>query len=78
MWILNVKFNASTWNFLTLVMHSAIFNVTVLGFSMSVFLVKNNKDQKKNTRSPTQMDFICTRENKMNCSFFVILLWFSQ
>ena len=43
MWILNVKFNASTWNFLSLVILSAIFNVTVLGFSM-YFCLKNNKD----------------------------------
>ena len=26
-WILNVKFNASTWNFLSLVILSAVFNV---------------------------------------------------
>ena len=43
MWILNVKFNASTWNFLSLVILSAIFNVTVLGFSM-YFCLKNSKD----------------------------------
>ena len=43
MWILNVKFNASTWNFLSLVILSAIFNVSVLGFSM-YFCLKNNKD----------------------------------
>ena len=43
MWILHVKFNASTWNFLSLVILSAIFNVTVLGFSM-YFCLKNNKD----------------------------------
>ena len=43
MWILNVKFNASAWNFLSLVILSAIFNVTVLGFSM-YFCLKNNKD----------------------------------
>ena len=43
MWILNVKFNASTWTFLSLVILSAIFNVSVLGFSMYFFL-KNNKD----------------------------------
>ena len=43
MWILNVKLNASTWNFLSLVILSAIFNVTVLGFSM-YFCLKNNKD----------------------------------
>ena len=43
MWILNVKFNASTWNFLSLVIISAIFNVSVPGFSM-YFCLKNNKD----------------------------------
>ena len=43
MWILNVKFNASTWNFLSLVIISAIFNVSVPGFSMYLCL-KNNKD----------------------------------
>ena len=43
MWILIVKFNASTWNFLSLVILSAIFNVSVLGFSM-YFCLKNNKD----------------------------------
>ena len=43
MWILNVKFNASTWTFLSLVILSAIFNVSVLGFSM-YFCLKNNKD----------------------------------
>ena len=34
MWILNVKFNSSTWNFLSSVILSAIFNVSVLGFSV--------------------------------------------
>ena len=29
MWILNVKFSASTWNFLRLVILSAVFNVHV-------------------------------------------------
>ena len=43
MWILNVEFSASTWNFLSLVILSAIFNVRVLGFSM-YFCLKNNKD----------------------------------
>ena len=43
MWILNVKFNASTWNFLSSVILSAIFNVSVLGFSV-YFCLKNNKD----------------------------------
>ena len=43
MWILNVKFNASTWNFFSLVILSAIFHVSVLGFSM-YFCLKNNKD----------------------------------
>ena len=43
MWILNVEFSASTWNFLSLVILSAIFNVSVLGFSM-YFCLKNNKD----------------------------------
>ena len=43
MCILNVKFNASTWNFLSLVIISAIFNVSVPGFSM-YFCLKNNKD----------------------------------
>ena len=43
MWILNVKLNASTWNFLSLVILSAIFNVSVLGISMYLCL-KNNKD----------------------------------
>ena len=36
--ILNVKFNAFTWNFLSLVILSAIFNVSVLDFSMYVDL----------------------------------------
>ena len=43
MWILNVKFNASTWNFLSLVILSAIFNVSVFGFSI-YFYLKKNKD----------------------------------
>ena len=38
-WILNVKFNASTWNFLSLVILSAVFNLGVLGFQ-HVFLFK--------------------------------------
>ena len=32
MWILNVKFNASTRNFLSLIILPAVFNVSVLGF----------------------------------------------
>ena len=39
---MNVKFNASTWNFLSLVILSAVFNVSVLGF-YHVFCLKNNK-----------------------------------
>ena len=42
MWILNVKFNASTWNLLSLVILSVIFNVSVLGFSM-YFCLKTTK-----------------------------------
>ena len=38
MWILNVKFNASTWN-LSLIILPAVFNVSVLGFE-HVFLLK--------------------------------------
>ena len=41
MWILNVKFNASTWNFLSLAILTAIFNVSVLGFSMYFYFTKN-------------------------------------
>ena len=43
MWILNVQFNAFTWNFLSLVILSASFNVSVLGFSMYFCFKKNNK-----------------------------------
>ena len=40
MWILNVKFNGI---FLSLIILSAIFDVSVLGFS-TYFCLKNNKD----------------------------------
>ena len=42
MWILNVKFNAAPWNFLSLVILSAVFNLSVLGFC-HVFLLINIK-----------------------------------
>ena len=42
MWILNVKFNASPWNFLSLVILSAVFNLSVLGF-WHVFMLINIK-----------------------------------
>ena len=38
--ILNVKFNASTRNFLSLVIPSAVFKVSVLGFWHVFFLEK--------------------------------------
>ena len=42
MWILNVKFNASTWKFLSLIILPAVFNVSVLGFE-HVFLLKEQQ-----------------------------------
>ena len=42
MWILNVKFNASPRNFLSLVILSAVFNLSVLGF-WHVFMLINIK-----------------------------------
>ena len=60
MWILNVWFNASTWNFLSLVIVS-IFNVSVLGFSM-YFCLKNNKDLLYSYDS-TNTDFLIVHLN---------------
>ena len=37
--MLNVEFKASTWNFLSLVILFALFNVSVLGFQ-HIFLLK--------------------------------------
>ena len=39
---MNVKFNASPWNFLSLIILPAVFNVSVLGFE-HVFLLKEQQ-----------------------------------